>query len=290
MEAMFQECKELESLDLSNFNTKNVTNMGCLFNKCHKLKQIIGINKLNTSEVIDMGGMFQECHELEYLDLSNFNTDNVTNMRFMFNKCFKLNKILGIDKFNTSKVSNMYGMFNECNELVNLDLSSFNTINVTNFGIMFQECFKLEHIDISNFNFKYAKNIRWMFNKCYKLKEIKGINVINNIPNLSKNGIFDDCPKLLNMSNYEPKIDKNIIKEQINIKFTSVDQKILNYYISCYNTDIFEKVLEKIYLKFPELKNKEFFCLYGGSIINERVSLAENKIVNDSTILIDYYW
>ena len=181
----------------------------------------------------------------------------------------------------------MYAMFNECNELAFLDLSNFNTINVMDFGIMFQECFELKHVDISNFNFKNAKNIRWMFNKCYKLKEIKGINIINNLKDINKNGIFDDCPNLKNISNYEYKNKKNIIKRQINIKFTSIDQKINDYNMTCYNTDIFENVLEKIYLKYPKYKNKEFYCLYGGIVINNRVSLAENNIVDGSTILIN---
>ena len=126
-----------------------------------------------------------------------------------------------------------------------------------------------------------------MFNKCYKLKEIKGINIINNIKNINKNGIFDDCPKLKNISNYEHRNIKKIIKKQINIKFLSIDQKIRDYCVTCYNTDIFEDVLEKVFLKYPEFKNKEICCLDGGTVINERVSLAENKIEDNSVILIN---
>ncbi len=125
-----------------------------------------------------------------------------------------------------------------------------------------------------------------MFNKCYKLKEINGINIINKIRNLNKNGIFDDCPKLKNIPNYNKKSLLDITKKQINIKFISVDQEI-NEYITCYNTDIFENVLEKIYLKYPKYKNKINFCLYGGEVVNERVSLAENKIEDNSTIIIN---
>ena len=40
MSVMFQECHELEYLDLSSFDTSNVTDMFCLFNKCNKLKEI----------------------------------------------------------------------------------------------------------------------------------------------------------------------------------------------------------------------------------------------------------
>ena len=34
-----------------------------------------------------MEGMFSKCYSLKELNLSNFNTDNVTNMRWMFYIC-----------------------------------------------------------------------------------------------------------------------------------------------------------------------------------------------------------
>ena len=40
MSSMFHECKSLEYLDLSNFDTSNVIDMGYMFNKCPKLKEI----------------------------------------------------------------------------------------------------------------------------------------------------------------------------------------------------------------------------------------------------------
>ena len=63
MQRMFHNCKSLSDLKLSNFNTKNVS---------------------------DMSEMFFGCYSLESLDLSNFNTQNVTNMIGMFNSCSKL--------------------------------------------------------------------------------------------------------------------------------------------------------------------------------------------------------
>ena len=44
-----------------------------------------------------MGAMFSQCNELEYLDLSNFNTSKVTNMFGMFNQCYILKEIKGIN-------------------------------------------------------------------------------------------------------------------------------------------------------------------------------------------------
>ena len=53
MYGMFNECNELNYLDLSNFNT---------------------------CKVIDFGIMFQECYELTYVDISNFNFQKALNI------------------------------------------------------------------------------------------------------------------------------------------------------------------------------------------------------------------
>ena len=69
MKQFFEESTNIISLDLSNFNTSNVTDMSFMFNECHKLKEIKGIDKFNTNKVTDMKAMFQCCYELEHLDL-----------------------------------------------------------------------------------------------------------------------------------------------------------------------------------------------------------------------------
>ena len=55
--------------------------------------------------------LFQKCNELISLDLSNFNTSKVTEMQFMFNKCYKLKEIKGINNFNTFNLANMIAIF-----------------------------------------------------------------------------------------------------------------------------------------------------------------------------------
>ena len=51
MTSMFQSCKELCSLDLSNFDTSNVINICEMFYECNKLKKIKGIEALKTKNV-----------------------------------------------------------------------------------------------------------------------------------------------------------------------------------------------------------------------------------------------
>ena len=52
--------------------------------------------------------MFSECSNLTNLDVSNFNTSNVTSMSEMFSGCSNLTN-LDVSNFNTSNVTNMGG-------------------------------------------------------------------------------------------------------------------------------------------------------------------------------------
>ena len=118
LEGIFHNCSDLISLDLTNFDTTNITSMELMFNECHKLKEIKGINKFNTSKVSNMGAMFQKCNEIEYLDLSNFDTSNVTDMGWMFCQCNNL-KSLNLLNFKLKNNCNTQNMFtfnskNEC--------------------------------------------------------------------------------------------------------------------------------------------------------------------------------
>ena len=108
-----------------------------MFSGCHKLKEIKGINQFNTSKVQHMYAMFQHCKELEYLDLSSFDTYNVTKLDFMFNECIKLKEIKGINNFDTYNVISMMGMFRACSQLAYLDLSNFDTSIVRSMHCMF---------------------------------------------------------------------------------------------------------------------------------------------------------
>ena len=113
---MFYGCYALKSLDLTNFNTENVTDMNCMFFYCNALKSL-DLTKFNTANVTDMESMFQLCKALESLDLTNFNTANVTGMRLMFYGCSALTTIYASDNFKTEKVGISDNMFWECNNL-----------------------------------------------------------------------------------------------------------------------------------------------------------------------------
>ncbi len=102
----------------------------------------LDLSSFNTSNVTTMWGMFEECSSLTSLDLSSFNTSNVTNMGVMFSGCSSLTS-LDLSNFNTSNVTTMSSMFSGCSSLTSLDLSNFNASNVTDMGAMFSRCSSL---------------------------------------------------------------------------------------------------------------------------------------------------
>ena len=57
-----------------------------MFSKCSTIKEL-NISDFNTNNVTDMNWMFYACSSLKELNISNFDTDNVTYMKGMFSKC-----------------------------------------------------------------------------------------------------------------------------------------------------------------------------------------------------------
>ena len=141
---MFYNCGELTSIDLSGWNTSNVTDMNYMFYACSSLTSL-DLSGWNTSNVTIMDNMFGGCSSLTTLDLSGWNTSLVTNMESMFSGCSSLTT-LNLSHFNTSNVTTMQHMFSGCSSLTTLDLSGWDTSNVTDMGVMFYGCSSLKTI------------------------------------------------------------------------------------------------------------------------------------------------
>ena len=58
------------------------------------------------------------CSAIKMLNVSSFNTENVTDMRFLFNNCANLTTIYCNDDWNTSTVQYCDSMFDGCTSLV----------------------------------------------------------------------------------------------------------------------------------------------------------------------------
>ena len=164
---MFANCAALQTLNLSNFNTTNVTTMEYMFYNCAAL-QTLNLSNFNTANVMTMAFMFYNCAALTTLDLSNFNTENVTDMYATFCYCAALTT-LDLSNFNTANVTTMDDMFNGCTALTTLDLSNFITANVTTMETMFSNCTQLTTIYGGDWIKNNALTSTNMFKNCTSL-------------------------------------------------------------------------------------------------------------------------
>lgn len=164
-------------LDVSHFDTSNVTDFGEMFNGLDVTD--LNITGFDTSNATSMFRMFYLCNNLNSLDVSGFDTTNVTNFEKMFYDCDNLTT-LDVSGFNTSNATTMREMFHDCENLITLDVSGFNTANVTDFYRMFRDCHDLTTIDVSNFDTSSVTGIgfREMFHSCRSVTtlDVSGFN------------------------------------------------------------------------------------------------------------------
>ncbi|WP_418326915.1 BspA family leucine-rich repeat surface protein [Segatella sp.] len=189
----------INSLDIKSvvfdksFKTYAPTSLNSFFGGLSNLKTIKDLKYLNTEQVTDMSYMFFDC-ALTSLDLSNFNTAKVEDMQSMFDGCQNLSS-LDLSNFNTAIVSNMRDMFFDCSALSSLDLSNFYTKKVENMGGMFAGCSALTTIYASDkFVTSKVQSGEGMFAICKNLKgtilEYNNSKTDHTYANYGKNGYF----------------------------------------------------------------------------------------------------
>ena len=161
MGGMFYGMSNLTTLNVSHFDTSKVTDMSLMFHGMRDLSAL-NLSSFNTSKVTDMGFMFYGIPNLTSLDLSNFDTSKTTKMSFMFYGMRKLTA-LNLSSFNTSQVTDMSGMFSSMPSLTSLNLSHFDTSKVTDMHFMFRDTSNLTSLDLSNFDTSKVTDMNNMF-------------------------------------------------------------------------------------------------------------------------------
>ena len=193
---MFYGCSNLASVDVSGFDTSQITNMNGMFCNCDSLRKL-DLSGFDTSSVASMIGMFEECNSLLNLNVSGFNTSRVMDMSWMFYGCGALSN-LDVSGFDTGKVTDMYNMFGRCGGLTSLNVSSFDTSRVTDMGWMIGGCGGLTAFDMSGFNTSRVTNMQGMFSACGSLGELN-LSSFNTAQVKNMRDMFHDCTSLRNV-------------------------------------------------------------------------------------------
>ena len=140
----------IESLDLNHAVIVNKPTVG-------DMCRLLGINSTAIKSVV--------------FDKS-FKTYAPTSLYGFFRGLTKLETIKDLKYLNTEQVTNMSYMFSDCSALTSLDLSNFNTAKVRDMSYMFYRCSALSSLDLSNFYTKEVRDMSYMFSRCSALTTI----------------------------------------------------------------------------------------------------------------------
>ena len=78
---MFDNCYGgLTSLDVSSFDTSNVTNTECMFRGCRSLVSL-DLSKWDTSKVTNVGNMFTACAKLKTIKMVGCSEDTIDKIK-----------------------------------------------------------------------------------------------------------------------------------------------------------------------------------------------------------------
>jgi len=90
----------------------------------------------------------------------------------------------------------------------------------------------------------------------------------------------------LELQNEKNKNNKKIfdLNDIIAISFISTDQKINKYPISCFKTDRFAEIEEKLYQEFEEFRETNNTFIVNGTTVLRFKKMSENNIKNGDTI------
>ena len=205
MSGLFENCANLQEVDLDGVDTSKVTTMKNMFYRAG----YNDIPKKGTGE--STTATTPNAHNLLIKNM-RFDTKKVTDMSYMFCLCSAVNlctpdqdhgnvKPSNIDEWNTSLVTDMsymfsgwYGKINNVqytwySKFASLDIAgktvypeggtsyqSWNTSNCRNFSYMFDYCNRLQTIDISNWSFSTTGSndidMQRMFDRCEAVTSI----------------------------------------------------------------------------------------------------------------------
>lgn len=164
----FTDCNVLESVDVSQWDTKNVIYFGYMFLGCWALKSL-NVSRWNTSSATALNVTFAECRSLTTLDVSNWDVSKVQTLYSTFHDCRSLETI-DVSKWDTSSVTNMKQLFYHCDAVKTLDVSNWDVSKVTTFVATFHLgdsssglSAALTELDVSKWDTSSAEDMSYMF-------------------------------------------------------------------------------------------------------------------------------
>jgi len=182
-------------IDLSKYDTSNVTDFTRFLSGTSKLEKIIGNFDMHSaknlsymffnSHITDFGGLniadwdmsnatnlqniFDGLKMEDFSFIKDWNVSSVTTMSGMFANNSVV-KYLPVEKWDVSKVNSLYSFVYNDTNLVDLPVENWNVSKVTSFSQMFFEASAIKSLDLSKWDTSSGTNFYAMFNTMTNLE------------------------------------------------------------------------------------------------------------------------
>ena len=157
-------------LDLTNFNTVNVTNMSYMFENS-SIEVPIKLSNFNTANVTNMSDMFASSSFID-IDLTGFTPTSLTNINNMFSRSaattIKVPNLVIAD----NGVSRLYHVFADCDNLTSIDLSSWDTSKITDISGLFSGATSLSAVNLNGWDVGKVRDASFSFDGCSSLASL----------------------------------------------------------------------------------------------------------------------
>lgn len=161
----------------------------------NKLLTMILLNKLkNKSGGVTSSIKFPSIIKFTGADFNNIdinwiinaNTENLSKTADLFNNTLNFPKTINLSSWNTNNVTEISRMFSRCSSMKSINLSNWNVSKVINGIAVFYQCSSLVDLDITGWNLERAVDISQFVEGC------------GNLSNNSLNGILAILPTTSN--------------------------------------------------------------------------------------------
>jgi surface protein len=153
---------KITSLDLSNFDTENVTDFSHMFENRKALVNL-NLSGFKGTNATNITNMLTGLTGLTTLNIQNFNTPKITSLDNFFGDLNALTS-LDLSGWDTRNVTSLYQTFYRCRKLNSLDLSSWNVLKVVSMNRTFTGTVNLKSLDLSGWDTRNVTNMQDMFN------------------------------------------------------------------------------------------------------------------------------
>ena len=163
---------EFENYNITHFTNDQLRLFVSMYLLKHPNTEELDLSRWDTSNITSFFHLFHNCRDLKVLRVGGWHASGVVNMSYLFCNCVNLTRITGLETWDISKVEDMTSCFQNCSNICYLSLP-WNMSSVKYLNNMFFGCHKLNHIYyVECWDLLESSETNNIFTDCFNLKHV----------------------------------------------------------------------------------------------------------------------